>query len=222
MERGKIIEKVRKLLEHSTENGATQAEAVAFALKAQKLIADNDIEAWEIDGERVDREVIELESATTMRRAWRKILLGIVAENFRCRAILNYRMRGARREQVPTFVGYRQDAEAAMLVYEHLLEVGDRLGRRHEDDHYTDPDAYENFVRGFTDGVRVELEKQCEALMLVCPSEVGEYIDGLNLVRAKAPRRTRFNIDSMMAGQSAGRDAVRSRRMGSGAALLTA
>lgn len=223
MEREKIIDKIRKLREHSVANGATEAEAVAFALKAQKLIADNDIEEWEIDGERVDREVIELQSETTMRRAWRKILLGVVAENFRCRAILNIRLRGSRREQVPTFVGYRADAEAARLVYEHLLEVGDRLGRQHEDDYYTDPDAYENFVRGFTDGVRVELEKQCQALMLVCPKEVDDYMGGLHLGKTRRPRRIGYSEASREAGRQAGRDAVRSRRMGSGrAALLTA
>lgn len=222
MEREKIIEKIRKLREHSVENGATEAEAIAFALKAQRLIADNDIEEWEIDGEQVGREVIELESQTTMRRAWRKILLGVVAENFRCKALLNIRLRGSRREQVPTFVGYRADAEAAMLVYDHLLKVGDHLARKHEDDYYTDPDAYENFVRGFTDGVRIELEKQSQALMLVCPKDVDDYMDGLHLKRARGPRRIGYSEASREAGRQAGRDAVRSRRIGSGAALLTA
>ena len=42
--REQIIERIKKLLSHSVENGATEAEAVAFALKAQKLIADNDVE----------------------------------------------------------------------------------------------------------------------------------------------------------------------------------
>lgn len=221
MEREKVIDKIRKLREHSVANGATEAEALAFALKAQRLIADNGIEEWEIEGERVDREVVELESKTTMRRAWRKILLVAIADNFRCRAVLTVEPRGSRWEQVPTFIGYRADAEAAVLVYDHLLKVGDRLGRRHEDDHYTDPNAYENFVRGFTDGVRVELEKQCQALMLVCPKEVSDYIDGLHLRRSRAPRRIGYSEASREAGRQAGRDAVRSRRMGSGAAMLT-
>lgn len=220
MEREKLIEKIKKLREHSVENGATQAEAVAFALKAQKLIADNDVEEWEL-GEEVSREVVELESKTTMRRAWRKILLAVVADNFRCRGILSGRLKGSRIEYVPTFVGYRSDAEAAMVVYDHLLKVGDKLGRRHEDDFYTDPDAYENFVRGFTDGVRVELEKQCQALMLVRPKDVDDYMDGLNLKSSRRPRRIGYSEASREAGRQAGRDAVRSQRLGSGAALLT-
>lgn len=221
MERGKIIDKVKKLLEHSAENGATQAEAVAFALKAQKLIAENGIEDWEL-GDVQSREVIELESGTAMRRAWRKILLTVVADNFRCKAILHVRPRGRGMEQIPTMVGYLEDAEAAMVVYEHLLEVGDRLGRQHEDDFYTDPDAYESFVRGFTCGVQSELEKQCQALMLTCPQDVEDYLDGMSLRKAKGPRRIGFSMASIEAGISAGRDAVRSRRIGTGAAMLTA
>ena len=42
--RSEIVKKIKKLLAHSVENGATEAEAVAFALKAQRLIAENDIE----------------------------------------------------------------------------------------------------------------------------------------------------------------------------------
>ena len=218
MEREKVIEKIRKLREHSVENGATEDEAIAFALKAQKLIADHGIEDWEIEGEEVSREVIELESRTTMRRAWRKILLGVVAENFRCKGILTVKLKGSRSEQVPTFVGYRADAEAAMLVYDHLLAVGDRLGRRHEDDCYTDPDAYENFVRGFVYGVQLELEKQCQALMLVCPKDVDDYYNGMHLKRSRRPRRIGYSESSRAAGRQAGRDAVRSRRLGSGGA----
>ena len=59
--RSEILEKIKKLLAHSVENGATEAEAVAFALKAQRLIAENDIEQWEL-GDEQRREVIEEES----------------------------------------------------------------------------------------------------------------------------------------------------------------
>ena len=48
MDRERMIEKIGKLLEHSTANGATEAEAVAFALKAQRLMAENGIEEWEL------------------------------------------------------------------------------------------------------------------------------------------------------------------------------
>lgn len=212
MKRDKIIEKVKKLREHSVENGATEAEAMAFALKAQKLLADQGIEAWELGGE-PDCEIVEIESRSTMRRAWRKYLLAAIAENFRCKGIC--RGLGARRGQVMVLIGRRDDAEAAMLVYEHLLKVGHRLGKEHEDDCYTDPDAYENFVRGFTLGVNEELERQCRALMLVRPQAVDDYLKNFNLKRGRGPRRVKYSEMSVEAGRKAGHDAMRSRRIGS-------
>lgn len=220
MEREKIIEKIKNLREHSVERGATEAEAIAFALKAQKFIADNDIEEWEL-GEECNREVIELEADTSIKRAWRKMLLAVVADNFRCKAVITKRYDARYKVvQIPTFIGYRNDAEAAALVFEHLLKVGHKLGKRHENDFYTDPDAYENFVRGFTEGVKSELEKQSQALMLVVPNDVREYVNSLDLKRCRAARRIGYSEASRSAGFSAGRDAVRSRRMGSGGGKL--
>ena len=68
--REQIIERIKKLLSHSVENGATEAEAVAFALKAQKLIAENDVEDWEL-GEECKQEVIEATTEKSYSRAWR-------------------------------------------------------------------------------------------------------------------------------------------------------
>lgn len=218
MDRERLIEKIGKLLEHSTANGATEAEAVAFALKAQRLMAENGIEEWEL-GDGDVSEIVELEVNPGVRRAWRKILHVVIAENFRCRAVLNVHRRARSSEHVPCFIGRREDAEAAALVFENLLAVGDRLGREHEDDHYTDPDAYENFVRGFTDGVRLELERQSQALMLTTTTEVDEHMRGMSLGKARAPRRVGYSEESRAAGRSAGRDAVRSRMIGGMAGL---
>lgn len=73
MEREKIIEKIKKLREHSVENGCNEAEAIQFALKAQKLIADNDVEEWELADE--VKRVTETTTGWTARRgrrAWRR------------------------------------------------------------------------------------------------------------------------------------------------------
>ena len=85
--RSEIVEKIKKLLAHSVENGATEAEAVAFALKAQRLIAENDIEQWEL-GDEQRREVIEEESNVNLPRSWSRWLATVVAENFRCKLFL--------------------------------------------------------------------------------------------------------------------------------------
>lgn len=210
MERKSIIDKVKKLREHSVERGATEAEAIAFALKAQKLIADNGIEEWELEGGEPD-EVARVYAETKIRRAWLRLLFSVVAKNFRCRPVLTTTADGKR--DIPTFLGHRSDAEAAAIVFTHLLEVGHKLGKRHEDDFYTDPDAYENFVRGFVCGVAMELEKQAEALMLTVPQDVEDHVRKMPLRNAPAPRRIRENAASMARGCEAGQDAVRARRI---------
>lgn len=215
-DREAIIERIRKLQSHSVENGATEAEAIAFALKAQKLIADNNIEDWEL-GEDCKQEVIEVTTEKSYSRAWRSFLAVAIADNFRCKSVQSMRYTGgSKRKPFITFIGYECDAKAASMVFEHLYAVGNRLGKAHENRCYTDPDAYENFVRGFVQGVRDELEKQCQALMLVCPQEVNDYMDGMSLKRARSPRAIYGNAHSQAAGREAGRDAVRSRRVEGG------
>lgn len=212
--REQIIERIKKLLSHSVENGATEAEAVAFALKAQKLIADNDVEDWEL-GEECKQEVVEVMTENTYSRTWRGFLASTIADNFRCKAILAPRKDGTsrRKKMHIMFVGYECDAKAASIVFDHLYTVGNKLGKAHESRCYTDPDAYENFVRGFNKGVRDELEKQCQALMLVCPQDVEEYYSDMDLRASRRPRLIRGNEHSEKAGRAAGRDAVRSRRV---------
>ena len=212
-DREDIIGKIKKLLAHSVENGATEAEAIAFALKAQKLIAEHDVEAWELD-DGGKQEVIECMTEKHYARKWREFLAVTVADNFRCKAFFESRRENGsqRRKTHVVFVGYECDTKAAAIVFDHLYEVGDRLGRecRKRIGH---PMAYDNFVFGFDDGVRTELEKQCQALMLVCPQKVTEYMDGLELKNA-IPYRKVYRFDGAYEeGAVAGREAVRSRRM---------
>ena len=44
--RGDVIERIKKLLALAEDEGATEAEATAAALMAQRLIAQNDVEQW--------------------------------------------------------------------------------------------------------------------------------------------------------------------------------
>lgn len=207
MEREKIIEKIKKLREHSVANGCNEAEAIQFALKAQKLIADNDVEEWELADQ--VRQVAETTTGWTAK-AWAPSLALAIADNFRCRV---YQRKVTARKYEFVFVGYQADSEAAEIVYANLLETGHRLAKEYEDFAYTDPNAYSNFVIGFVAGVRAELEKQCFELMIVCPKEVEDYFDclGLGQSHRRGPRAS--NTDSIGRGMQQGRDAVRSRRM---------
>ncbi len=223
-EREDIIDKIRKLLAHSVENGATQAEAIAFALKAQALIAEHDVQEWEL-GDACE-EIVEHRVDLPTRRKWREYLASIVSENFRCKAyIQNFGCRKGHRG-VPHvfFVGYEHDARAAAMVFERLYVIGDELGRQAKRDASGWSHAYDNFVVGFCDGVQGELERQCKALMLVVPQEVDRYYEDLNLYAPRPAREFVFDSEIRDRGRAAGRDAVRAGRMesGDGGHLVTA
>ncbi|MCI9130324.1 MAG: DUF2786 domain-containing protein [Eggerthellaceae bacterium] len=210
-DRDSIITKIKKLLEHSTENGATEAEAVAFALKAQKLMAEHDVKDWEL-GDKVE-EVIEYESKVNARRVWRGPLAKVIAENFRCASFMCWRVPDDKinRKAYVTFVGYAADAKAAATVFEHLYVVMDELGKKASRMH-GDSSAYDGFCKGFVDGVESELEKQSQALMLVVPQAVKEHIDAMDIGYGGTVRK-RMNEEAESKGYTAGRDAVRERRL---------
>lgn len=207
MERENIIAKIKKLREHSVENGCSKAEAIQFALKAQKLIAENDVEEWELADE--VKKVIETPTKSTSR-TWAQGLATVIADNFRCRA---YQRQETKHKWSFVFVGWKADSEAAEIVFSSLFEMGHRLGKEYEDFAYTDPNAYNNFVIGFIRGVKSELEKQCKELLLITPMEVNEYYSAKNLVRSRRSTPRASNQDSITRGIQQGRNAVRSRRM---------
>ncbi len=223
-EREDIIDKIRKLLAHSVENGATQAEAIAFALKAQALIAEHDVQEWEL-GDACE-EIVEHRVDLPTRRKWREYLAAIVSVNFRCKAYMQISGRRKGHRGVPHvfFVGYEHDARAAALVFERLYVIGDELGRQAKRDASGWSYAYDNFVVGFCDGIEGELERQCRALMLVVPQEVDRYYDELDLCFGRPMRGFVLDAEIRDRGRAAGRDAVRAGRMedGGGMHLVTA
>lgn len=227
-DRDKLIERIRKLLAVTEGRGATEAEAIAAALAAQRLMAENDVEQWELQGEGEPMEA----KLSPKTKNWMIFLAKAVADNFRCK-IAHYLAYegGSRRKAYIEFFGYRSDAEAARLVYERLADVCNRKAnewarlnasmRSALGSGADRRDFYNSFVRSFVDGVRSELEKQSQALMIVCPPKVSEAFcertAGSGEYRAKQSRYRRDGA-SERAGYSAGRDAVRERRVGAASA----
>ena len=227
--REQIIEKIRKLLSLS-DNNPSENEAIAAALKAQKLMADSDVDESELHAGEAS-EPVEDASDPYMGAAWRGMLAYQVAKNYRCCCYQrNYSTgmgRWARKkEHRQVFIGHPLDAQAAALVFEKLAKVGEELAKREcskaRREHGTAQGVKNTFLLGFVRGVAAELEKQCEALMLVVPSDVRRAFEDLDLRKGRA-MRIEYTVNATDAGMAAGRDAVRSGRMGEGQGrLLTA
>ena len=211
--RSEIVEKIKKLLAHSVENGATEAEAVAFALKAQRLIAENDIEQWEL-GDEQRREVIEEESNVNLPRTWSRWLASVVSENFRCKLYINPIQQEKSVKNHAVFVGYAQDAKAARIVFERLRRVAERSGSAYRRKLRGASWAYNSITLGFVEGVRGELEKQSQALMLKVPSDVEEYFEGIELEETRKHSSCQVSEFLKEEGRAIGRNAVRSGRLG--------
>jgi hypothetical protein len=223
-EKEKIIAKIKKLLAVNEAAGATRDEAINAAIIAQKLIAEHGIGPEDlIDGK--PREIVEEEIPFGKSIGYCKALAAVVAKNFRCLSYINKQRgytghrceRKVERDISVTFVGYDIDVAAAINIYEYLRDVGLRLAgaavRR-----YRGRGVKGAYLRGFIFGVNAELEKQCEALLLVTPMEVEQYIEGMGMTDDKKKwRREAVGEEAWEEawedGCDAGRGSIRERRL---------
>lgn len=220
-DRDRIIEKIKKLLALA-DNNSSEAEAIAAALKAQKLIAEYDIAKDEIYTKE-SREVVEVDSSKYSRKQWRRRLAHTVAKNFRCQHLYcevydnedHWKLKGKDK-----FIGYKQDAQAAKLVYDKLVEIGEARCKEAKQEakiiYGTCEGVTATFLSGFITGVASELEKQSQALMIVTPKDVLDFVD--NKYCDVKTEHIYFNpndisVDYSDEGRIAGRDAVRAGRM---------
>lgn len=170
----KVIRKITKLLALSDlERNPSENEAISASLAAQKLLAKYNLSMADVTGEHDPKEGIEQVVADVgTGQKWKYLLSEVVAQNYACRTFSH----GADRI---IFYGYKADVLIARRVFVYLFKVGNKLAtqyvKQYREDVYRNANGvYNSFVRGFTDGVRKELEKQCTALALVIQPEVQE------------------------------------------------
>lgn len=227
--RDEVIKRIKKLL-NLAGNNPSEFEAMAAALKAQRLIAEYDVERHEYAAE--EKPTIEsVYSNIHTTREWRYVLADIVSKNFRCQdyQINERKTRKGRNggrwyvQYIKTivFYGYKQDAQAASMVFDYLYKFGNRKATRLTKGLPNASSRYNSYVLGFCDGVRSELEKQSQALMLVVPKSVTESYEEMSKGWGEA-RDLRLELDGISAAEGQryakqglidGRDAVRARRM---------
>ena len=213
-ERAKILERIKKLMALADNKGATEAEAMAAALAAQKLIAEYDVEDWELHSK--DAEPMVEEQSDTVSRRWRWHLAGVIAPAFRCRSFENntWNEETRRRDKRMGFFGYKTDARAAALTFNMLYRIGNRLARRYSKGRRVG--TYNSYIVGYVNGIKSELEKQTQALMIVVPPKVNEayeeFAAGFTKAGSVALTCNEQARDAYEQGLQDGRDAVRAHR----------
>lgn len=163
-----IMKKIEKLL--ALQNSPNEHEALSASLMAQKLLAKYNIDIENVRGV-VEEEIEEASVYVESGNKWKYNLADVIADNYRCKVYY----RGS--EKI-VFRGYRTDIIVARRVYAYLFSVGKRLGKayekRYREEHGYADGIYTSYCVGFINGIRLELEKQCTALQLYCPTKVEE------------------------------------------------
>lgn len=206
----KLIEKVTKLLALAGNN-PSENEAQAAALKAQRLIAEYNLDLNALGME----EKIEYKLLTAVHsnnEGYRSPLATIVAPNFRCRAILiNNHIH---------FFGRAGDVDTCTSVYNYLYKVshnkGLRLERQARKEGRSTHGVANCYWRGFMKGLQDELATQCQALAIVVPEDVHSKFSEKfpKLTQHKGGIRQRgFDVRAYDTGYKDGRDSMKRREL---------
>jgi hypothetical protein len=114
------IDKVRKLMEFSTENGATEAEVENAMKLAQRLMLKHNLEMGDI------KQTVNDIDATVIVDTWKKgtesklflhDLLSVVAQAFSCKVV----RAGTTAKRLYKIVGLKEDREMTESTFEKIL-----------------------------------------------------------------------------------------------------
>lgn len=216
----KIVSKIDKLFALAEKNPEAQ-EAIQAAAKAQELIAKYNIELDKL-GISKEEEIVTETCYPGVGNKWKYQLARVVARNFRCK----HYMHG---KQAIVFYGYKQDTTAARRTFEFLFKTGNRLADKEYNRVYLNTDqstkgVKNTFLLGFISGIRSVLDEQCKALMITVPTQVetgfSDLVKGFGTIDTSI-KFNPYSQDSFERGHKAGRAAMQSRSIRSGALELS-
>ena len=174
MEKTKIIEKVKKLLE---TNGRKEQEAQVALQKAQELIAKYNLENKDL--ETTPREVVlkYLSKQTKGVSDRLKMIAVRIAEHYRCRVVASKYMIG--------LIGFEEDCCTCEYVITYIQRVFNKTSKAIDElmlDRTAKVQAKNSYLEGFLSGCVFALKETEEkyALVLKVPAEVDEYIENQN------------------------------------------
>ena len=206
----KLVSKIKKLLALS-QNNTNEAEASAALLKAQRLMAENDISIDTSTPDKIEYKVEKCKHKWDM--GFRKPLAHVIAKNFRC----EYYLHGG----AVTFMGHAFDAQVAREVFEYAYEFALRAGNQQYNKAYSmgtnTKGVFNSYVAGFIRGMGTKFDEQCVALMIVTPPDVKDKFAEMakNWKQSKGGMRMDgIDTDAYHAGMQDGKTIMNGRRLG--------
>lgn len=193
----KIIDKIDKLLRLSRSDNENEARAAM--IKAQELIAKHNINRNEL-GQEEERQVVTMTSQA-FREEWVQMLAGVIASNFRCRAVILTMYSGSFKIR---FFGFYEDAAVCINIFQYAIKViRKRFGTlraiyENADRKFGGGEKF-SYVTGFCAGLQKNFDEQKQndnqfALALMIPEEVNNFVDripGVEQRNFQEPKQSR-------------------------------
>ena len=183
-----IISKIEKLLALAGNN-PSEAEAQAAMLKAQKLMAENNLTMKTLNQnkEPQKKEVVQEWFEGGQSCQWMRNLGKVIAINFRCDMMVGpgYGL---------VFIGLKEDARICIQVFNfaaHTLEKNMRKIRRQYrkqglSTEGVSGDYSMGFIKGLSDKFKEQVDQNNWGLILVKDNMVTEYCESVSKGRAKS------------------------------------
>lgn len=210
-----IANKIQHLLNKTVENGATEAEAQAALLMAQKLMAKYNIELEQQTGSKDFK--CSLEETKVKPNPRNNSLGNIIANSFAVKGII-YDGKWA-------FFGREANAKAAAECLKFIHKTLEAGIRRVCADHGLKSSErgsslyYNAYALGFINGLKEAMAAQTKALCVVVPEDVNnkfnEKFPKLNQYRGKG-MQYHHDQDAYAQGQRDGRSAMDKRSLQQG------
>lgn len=182
-----IVELISKMLNMTVENGCTESEAKVALLKAHELMAKHNVYVSQVE-DKPEEIVRGIMSSAQNQAKWKLDLAAVLAESFCCKVYvstfreMNFDTRKFEKSRRVTFIGRKTNVETLKVVYEATYKICHKLALSYS---VKNKGGYQSFVAGFLMGVRIELDAQCKALMVIVPQEVEEAFSNINFAKSK-------------------------------------
>lgn len=208
----KILHKVKALLNLAQNGGDVEGhEAQSALLKAQRLMAENDINEVELGdslGSTLTKEILDHYATEFEKLSWWKKSLGrVIAQNFRCYSYLN-KCKGYTRL---AFMGLKEDTEIAIIAFSFAIDSirgganqfmkayrkDYRLQHGHHPEISQQRGVRTNYVEGWISGLESQYNEQVNkegwGLVLAKDDLVIQTYKDMDLKRGKSAQYTRVD-----------------------------
>mgnify|MGYP003637289465 CR=1 FL=1 len=126
-EKESILNRIQKLLKMSTENGASENEAMLAADKAQKLLQEHNLSIADIKDDS-QAEPIDSEDTEVDRDLWKGYIRNATAKLYFCTTYTTMKLdTHYKKVKVITFVGRKSNRMVATEMCKYFINTVDRL-----------------------------------------------------------------------------------------------